>query len=83
MEGTTIGRRRRRVVRIYRRTLPTIFQCPKCGNNAVGITMMKERALVQCGNCGLKEEIPATPSNKPVDIFCKFIDHFYRGEKAA
>jgi transcription elongation factor Elf1 len=45
--------------------------------------MMKGKALVQCGNCGLKEEIPATPSNKPVDIFCKFIDHFYRGEKVA
>jgi len=44
--------------------------------------MMKEKAkaLVQCGNCGLKEELTIASCSEPVDIYCKFTDHFYKGE---
>ena len=80
MEEFVIGRRRKKVTKIPRRTLPKIFQCPKCGNKGIGITIKNNKALVQCGNCNLKEEIESTPSDEPVDVYCKFIDHFYRGE---
>lgn len=76
-----LGRRRRRVVVPLRIKVPKIFLCPRCGKKAVRIEMMKgkARALVQCGNCGLKEELTITPSSEPVDIYCKFTDHFYKG----
>lgn len=38
---------------------------------------MNNKALIQCGNCELKEELTSTPSDEPVDVYCKFIDHFY------
>jgi len=77
-----LGRRRRKVVVPLRIALPSIFLCPKCGNKAVRIEMMKEKAkaLVQCGNCGLKEELTIASCSEPVDIYCKFTDHFYKGQ---
>lgn len=74
-----VGRRRRVAVPL-RIKLPKFFLCPRCGKKAVRIEMMKEkaRALIQCGNCGLKEELTITPSYEPVDIYCKFTDHFYK-----
>lgn len=76
-----LGRRRRRVVAPIKITLPKFFLCPKCGKKSVRIEMMKEkaRALVQCGDCGLKEEFTIAPHSEPVDIYCKFTDHFYKG----
>ena len=73
-----MGRRRRRVVRGPRKKLPKVFFCPKCGINAVYIAS-KDRlqALVKCGNCGFEVEVPVSPADQPVDLYCKFTDKYY------
>lgn len=74
-----MGRRRKRVVRVIRRTLPEYFLCPRCGNNTVKVFIDKKRevSLIVCGACGLKGESPLSKSMEPVDIYCNFIDRFY------
>lgn len=79
-----MGRRRRRVIRPPRKTLPKFFLCPQCGRDSVKVIMEKgaSRAVVICGNCDLKEEFPVRPIDMPVDIYCKFTDKFYTTPKA-
>ena len=82
MEALSIGRRKRKIVRIPRRRLPNIFPCPKCGINAIGVVMMKGKqiATVKCGNCGLQAELSTVHADQPIDIYCKFTDKFNAGE---
>jgi len=72
-----LGRRRRRVVKIIKKKLPTVFICPSCGEEAVKISKEATRSIVHCGACGLKDELEAAGSAQPVDIYCKFTDKFY------
>jgi len=75
---TKMGRRRRRVVRVLRKQLPKVFSCPKCGIDAVYITSKSRlQALVKCGNCRFEVEVPVSPTDQPVDLYCKFTDKFY------
>ncbi len=70
-----MGRSRRRVVKIVKKKLPKVFDCPKCGENSVRVSLDKNgRALVQCGTCGLRDEFNVTSSHEEVDVYCKFID---------
>jgi transcription elongation factor Elf1 len=75
-----MGRRKRRVVKIVKKKLPNIFECPKCGENSIKITLSKNTgtATIQCGSCGLKETIEISPNFEAVDAYCKFIDAFYK-----
>lgn len=75
-----MGRRRRRVVKIVKRKLPKVFDCPKCGENSIRITLSKEakKALVQCGSCGLKEEFEISKSSEEIDVYCKFTDKMHQ-----
>ena len=73
-----MGRRKRKIVRPPRKQLPKIFLCPRCGVNAVYVASKDEsQALVTCGNCGFKVEVPISPTDQPVDLYCKFTDKFY------
>ena len=80
-----MGRRRRKVVKIPKKQLPRIFLCPKCGEKAIKVTIEKGQgfALVHCGGCGIKEQIPASPAQQPIDVYCKFADNFYASVKSA
>lgn len=81
-----MGRRKRRELKVVRKTIPEIFQCPKCGVKAVSVEVTKEKregyplAVVKCGNCGLTYTVVMKPLMKKVDAYNKFVDAFYGGE---
>ena len=77
-----MGRRRRRVVKIVRRTLPKLYLCPKCGKSTVKATINKkrERAVVICSNCRLNAAFPSNLNMNEVDAYCLFVDNFYGKE---
>jgi len=74
-----LGRRRRRVVRIVKKKLPTVFTCPRCGEEAVRVTIDKQtgHATVLCALCLLKDEFPAHPAAQMIDVYSYFTDRFY------
>jgi transcription elongation factor Elf1 len=78
-----LGRRRRRVVKVIKKKLPSVFTCPSCGEESIRVKLPQGSgpATVQCGACGLKREFEATPSSQIVDIYCKFTDAYYSKEK--
>jgi len=78
-----LGRRRRRVIKVVKKKLPTVFTCPVCGEEAIRVKLPEGSgpAIVQCGACGLKREFAATPSNQIVDVYCMFTDSFYGKDK--
>ena len=78
-----MGRRRRRVVKVVKKKLPTVFTCPSCGDKAIRVVLPQGSgpALVQCGSCGLKHEYEASPSSEIVDIYCKLTDDYYASNK--
>src|SRR5262245_19422779 len=74
-----MGRRRRRVVRIVKKKLPTVFVCPRCGEEAVRVTIAKDtgKATVMCALCQLKDEFQAHPAAQMIDVYSFFADRFY------
>jgi len=80
-----MGRRRRRVIKVVKKKLPSVFTCPSCGEESIRVIMPQGSgpAIVQCGSCGIKQEFEATPSSQIVDIYCKFTDAFYTSSKPA
>lgn len=77
-----MGRRRRKVVKTVRRTLPELYLCPRCGKNTVKATINKKKdhAVVVCSNCSLLGTFQRTPQMMEVDAYCRFVDGFYSGE---
>ena len=88
-----MGRRRRKVVRVNRRSLPKVFSCPKCGVVAVRITSQEDDTshdfvtVVACGNPGCKGNPDGTPlrreyrfaNEKPdIDVYNQFVDEFVK-----
>lgn len=79
-----LGRRRRKVLRVVRRTLPKVFACPRCGMVTIRITSHEDEAsqdivyLVACGNsaCGLRRELRYPVKRAEVDVYNTFVDDF-------
>src|SRR5437879_13764627 len=69
----------RRVIRIVKKKLPTVFVCPRCGEEAVRVTIAKDtgHATVLCALCNLKDDFPAHPAAQAIDIYSYFTDRFY------
>ncbi len=74
-----MGRRRKQVVKIVRRTLPELYLCPRCGKNTVkaGISKSTSKATVICSSCNLRSSFDATRNMVPVDAYCVFVDQHY------
>ena len=74
-----MGRRRRRVIRIVKKKLPTVFTCPVCSEDAVKVTVPRGAgvAVVQCAACGAKDEFNVSRGTQKVDVYCKFTDKYY------
>lgn len=77
-----MGRRKRKVVKIIKRSLPRIFLCPKCGKQSVSVKVegKGQTAHIICGGCGAEAEVPRASHEQPIDLYCKFTDKFYAGE---
>ncbi len=72
-----MGRRRRKTTpRRPIRTIPSIFNCPKCGRNAVRVELNRNigQATIHCGNCDVQATIAITPLTEPVDVYGEFVD---------
>src|SRR2546430_10462262 len=78
-ESFELGRRRRRVVRIVKKKLPTVFTCPRCGEEVVRVTIDKQtgHTTVLCALCQLKDEFPAHPAAQMIDVYSYSADRFY------
>ena len=74
-----MGRSRRKVVRIPKKKLPTVFLCPRCGKQSINVAISRdgENAKVRCGSCELTEELDTRPAFSEIDIYCQFTDLYY------
>jgi len=78
------GRKRKKVVKRMRKTIPKIFACPNCGEKTLSILINREegKATIKCGRCNIKEDdISVSHVEEPVDAYGKFVDKYYGGEK--
>jgi transcription elongation factor Elf1 len=77
-----MGRRIRKIVRVLKKRLPSIFLCPRCGKNSVRVITNEESrtATIDCGSCGLKDELAVKPAWAPVDAYSFWADKYYRSE---
>ncbi|MDG6904818.1 MAG: hypothetical protein JRN20_03415 [Nitrososphaerota archaeon] len=70
-----MGRRRRRVVHIVKKTLPKVFTCPSCGMVSVRLQPKEDTTIISCGSCGRSQEI-SNRGKEPIDIYNEFVDKF-------
>ena len=76
-----MGRRRKQKVQKRRRkTLPKVFTCPECGKVTITVDLQKENkvAFLKCGNCKLEASVPANFLTEPVDAYGDFLDTYYK-----
>jgi len=62
-----------------KKKLPTVFVCPRCGEEAVRVSIDKAtgKAVVACAICQLKDAFQAHPQAQAIDVYSYFTDRFY------
>ncbi len=83
-----MGRRRKKTLRVVRRTLPKVFACPRCGMVTIRITSQEDETShdtvfhVACGNpsCPLHSgrELRYPTERADIDVYNTFVDDFAR-----
>ncbi|MBS7610731.1 hypothetical protein KEJ27_00745 [Candidatus Bathyarchaeota archaeon] len=76
-------RRRRKVIRTFRRTIPKVYTCPQCGKRTVTVQMIKEAniAHVACGTCKISGDITLSEGMTAVDAYCTWYDEAISGKR--
>jgi transcription elongation factor Elf1 len=86
LDCLVMGRRKRKKI-TYRpaKVLPKIFVCPSCGHKTMKTKLKHkdDKAIVQCGHCGIAQEVPKTEISEPVDAFGEFIDIYFKDQEYA
>ncbi|MER3601251.1 MAG: hypothetical protein C4339_00815 [Nitrososphaerota archaeon] len=78
-----MGRRRRKIPKPLKRSLPKVYICPKCGQISVRAWYEDpNRVIVMCGNtdCGLKFSYDYEKKPEIIDIYNLAVDKYNRGE---
>jgi len=73
------GRKRKKVVKRMRKSIPKIFACPNCGEKTLGISINREDgvATIKCGRCTIEDNVKVSRVEEPVDAYGKFVDKYY------
>ena len=73
-----MGRKRKRIVRTKPiPSLPTVFDCPKCGASKtlnIDIDRKIRTAVILCGKCKTQITRPIRPIEERVDVFGNWLD---------
>ena len=73
-----MGRKRKRIVRTKPiPSLPTVFDCPKCGASKtlnIDIDRKIRTAIILCGRCKTQIARPIRPIEERVDVFGNWLD---------
>ena len=73
-----MGRKRKRIVRTKPiPTLPTVFDCPKCGGSKtlnIDIDRNIRTAIILCGKCKTQVTRPIRPIEERVDVYGDWLD---------
>lgn len=79
------GRKRKKVVKRMKKTIPKIFACPSCGEKTLSININREQGLatVKCGRCNIEDAVSVSRVEEAVDAYGKFIDRYYGHEGVA
>lgn len=78
------GRKRKKVIRRMKKSIPKIFACPSCGEKTLGIDIDREAgtATIKCGRCNIEEVIIISAVEQAIDAYGKYIDRYYGQEKS-
>ena len=73
-----MGRKRKRIVRTKPiPSLPTVFDCPKCGASKtlnIDIDRKIRTAIILCGKCKTQITRPIRPIEERVDVYGDWLD---------
>lgn len=74
-----MGRKRKKEEKIFKKSLPEQYLCPRCGMNTIRVNLSKNNnsALMSCGSCNLRTKIEVNPNTSQVDAYCQFVDNYY------
>jgi transcription elongation factor Elf1 len=77
------GRKRKKVIRRMRKSIPKIFACPNCGEKTLGISINRDegKATIKCGRCNIEDYVQVSRIEEGVDAYGKFVDKYYGSEK--
>ncbi|MEM1570032.1 MAG: hypothetical protein QXM89_01730 [Candidatus Bathyarchaeia archaeon] len=75
-------RRRRKVLRTFRRIIPKVFTCPICGRRTITVRIIRETniAHVACGSCKISGDVALSEGMTAVDAYCTWYDEVVSGK---
>jgi transcription elongation factor Elf1 len=81
-------RKRRKLLRPVRKTLPKIYTCPNCGMVSVRVVGKEKKTnnvetfeyKVVCGSCNKKLEKTSETKIEAIDLYNEFVDKVMKGE---